>query len=61
MRATGSPEYVASLGPANLRLTGELADGWIGTAFFPEDDRYLVERDARLEQMRKAGFNRIAP
>jgi F420-dependent oxidoreductase-like protein len=30
------PIYVASLGPANLRLTGELADGWIGTAFFPE-------------------------
>jgi F420-dependent oxidoreductase-like protein len=30
------PVYVASLGPANLRLTGELADGWIGTSFFPE-------------------------
>jgi alkanesulfonate monooxygenase SsuD/methylene tetrahydromethanopterin reductase-like flavin-dependent oxidoreductase (luciferase family) len=30
------PVYVASLGPANLRLTGELADGWIGTGFFPE-------------------------
>ena len=30
------PIYVASLGPANLRLTGELADGWIGTALLPE-------------------------
>ena len=30
------PVYVASLGPANLRLTGELADGWIGNSFFPE-------------------------
>jgi F420-dependent oxidoreductase-like protein len=30
------PVYVASIGPANLRLTGELADGWIGTAFLPE-------------------------
>ena len=30
------PVYVASLGPANLRLTGELADGWIGTSFLPE-------------------------
>ena len=30
------PIYVASLGPANLRLTGELADGWIGNSFFPE-------------------------
>lgn len=30
------PVYVAALGPRNLRLTGELADGWIGNAFFPE-------------------------
>jgi F420-dependent oxidoreductase-like protein len=30
------PIYVAALGPANLRLTGELADGWLGTAFLPE-------------------------
>ena len=30
------PVYVASLGPANLRLTGELADGWLGTSFIPE-------------------------
>lgn len=30
------PIYVASLGPANLRLTGELADGWLGGSFTPE-------------------------
>lgn len=30
------PVYVAALGPANLRLTGERADGWIGNSFFPE-------------------------
>ncbi len=30
------PIYVASLGPANLRLTGALADGWIGNSFFCE-------------------------
>jgi F420-dependent oxidoreductase-like protein len=30
------PIYVAALGPLNLRLTGELADGWIGNAFLPE-------------------------
>jgi len=30
------PIYVASMGPANLRLTGAKADGWIGTAFLPE-------------------------
>ena len=29
------PIYVAALGPANLALTGELADGWIGNSFFP--------------------------
>ena len=33
---THVPIYIASLGPANLRLTGEVADGWIGNSFFPE-------------------------
>ena len=30
------PIHVASMGPANLRLTGAKSDGWIGTAFMPE-------------------------
>jgi F420-dependent oxidoreductase-like protein len=30
------PIYVAALGPRNLELTGEVADGWIGNAFVPE-------------------------
>lgn len=30
------PIHIASMGPANLRLTGARADGWIGTAFMPE-------------------------
>ncbi len=30
------PVYIASMGPANLRLTGEVADGWLGNAFMPE-------------------------
>ena len=30
------PIYLASLGPANLRLTGELAQGWIGNSFLCE-------------------------
>jgi len=30
------PIYLASLGPANLRLTGAAADGWIGNSFFCE-------------------------
>lgn len=30
------PIYVAALGPRNLELTGEFADGWIGGSFIPE-------------------------
>jgi len=30
------PIYLAALGPKNLALTGEVADGWIGNAFMPE-------------------------
>ena len=30
------PIYVAALGPRNLELTGELADGWVGGSFIPE-------------------------
>jgi F420-dependent oxidoreductase-like protein len=30
------PIYIAALGPKNLALTGEVADGWIGNAFLPE-------------------------
>ena len=43
------PIYVAALGPANLRLTGELADGWIGNSFMPE------HADVFFSPMREAG------
>jgi alkanesulfonate monooxygenase SsuD/methylene tetrahydromethanopterin reductase-like flavin-dependent oxidoreductase (luciferase family) len=36
VRPNHVPVYVASMGPQNLRLTGELADGWLGNAFIPE-------------------------
>ena len=36
------PVYVAALGPANLALTGELADGWIGTSFFTESSEVFL-------------------
>ena len=41
LRPTGAatpdvPIWVASIGPKNLELTGELADGWLGTVFVPE-------------------------
>ncbi len=49
------PIYVASLGPANLRMTGELADGWIGNSFFPETaDVFLDPIRARRSRRRQA-------
>lgn len=37
------PIYVAALGPRNLELTGELANGWLGNAFMPEHaEAYLA-------------------
>ncbi|HEU5230205.1 MAG TPA: LLM class F420-dependent oxidoreductase [Ktedonobacteraceae bacterium] len=30
------PIYLATLGPKSLQLTGQLADGWLGTSFIPE-------------------------
>ena len=40
------PIYVAALGPRNLELTGELADGWIGNAFMPEHSAVFLDRIA---------------
>lgn len=38
------PIYVAALGPRNLELTGELADGWIGNTFIPEQAPVFLDR-----------------
>lgn len=37
------PIYLATLGPKNLELTGELADGWLGTSFIPEHAQIFFE------------------
>lgn len=37
------PIYLATLGPKSLELTGELADGWLGTAFIPEHGDVLID------------------
>ncbi len=37
------PIYLATLGPKNLELTGELADGWVGTSFIPEHARIFFD------------------
>jgi F420-dependent oxidoreductase-like protein len=34
--ATSVPIYLAALGPKNLALTGEVADGWLANTFMPE-------------------------
>jgi F420-dependent oxidoreductase-like protein len=36
VRPNHVPVYIAAMGPQNLRLTGETADGWLGNAFIPE-------------------------
>jgi F420-dependent oxidoreductase-like protein len=41
---THVPILVAALGPRNLELTGELADGWIGNAFVPEHAPVFLDR-----------------
>ena len=38
------PVYVAAIGPANLRLAGELADGWLGNAFIPESAAVFLDQ-----------------
>ena len=37
------PIYVAALGPRNLELTGQLADGWLANAFMPETAEVFLE------------------
>jgi F420-dependent oxidoreductase-like protein len=43
MPPAGLPIYVASLGPRNLALTGEMADGWIGNTFIPENASIFLD------------------
>ncbi|MEU6772194.1 LLM class flavin-dependent oxidoreductase [Streptomyces sp. NPDC046759] len=44
------PIYLAALSPAMLRLTGQVADGWLGTSFVPEGsaDAYFAHLDQGL-------------
>ncbi|MEN8654425.1 LLM class flavin-dependent oxidoreductase [Streptomyces sp. 21So2-11] len=44
------PIYLATLSPKMLRLTGEIADGWLGTSFVPEGAKaaYFDHLDAGL-------------
>ncbi|MCI2418169.1 LLM class flavin-dependent oxidoreductase [Saccharopolyspora sp. K220] len=46
------PLYLAALSPALLRLTGRIADGWLGTSFVPEGaaEAYFAHLDAGLAE-----------
>lgn len=58
------PIYVAAMGPANLALTGELADGWLGNSFIPELAEVFLGpiRDAAVAAGRELGdIDLVAP
>lgn len=63
------PIYVASLGPANVRMTAEKADGWLPIFYLPEradevwgDDLRAgtAKRDASLGQLQVVGGGIVA-
>lgn len=37
------PIYLATLAPRALEVTGELADGWLGTCFIPEEAKQFTQ------------------
>jgi F420-dependent oxidoreductase-like protein len=37
------PIFLATLGPKSLELTGEVADGWLGTSFIPERAEVMLD------------------
>lgn len=36
------PIYLATLSPKSLEMTGEIADGWLGTSFIPEQSSEVI-------------------
>jgi F420-dependent oxidoreductase-like protein len=48
LRASAKPQpdipiYLATLSPKSLEMTGEVADGWLGTSFMPEHARIFFD------------------
>jgi F420-dependent oxidoreductase-like protein len=39
----GIPIYLATLSPRSLEMTGEIADGWLGTSFMPEHAHVFID------------------
>jgi F420-dependent oxidoreductase-like protein len=58
------PIYIAAIGPKNMQLTGEIADGWLPVFFSPEhvdeSRRLLKEGAARAARSLDGSFD-IAP
>ncbi|MFD9941248.1 LLM class F420-dependent oxidoreductase [Nonomuraea sp. NPDC059023] len=57
------PLYLAAIGPGNLALTGELADGWLSGMYAPEHEAaILAPLDAGIAKAgRTAGEVKICP
>jgi F420-dependent oxidoreductase-like protein len=58
------PIYIASIGPKNMQLTGEIADGWLPVFFSPEhvgESRALLEEGAARAGRRLDDDFDIAP
>ena len=58
------PIYVAAMGPRNLRLTGAMADGWLGNAFMPETAEVFLgplREGAELAGRSLADVDLVAP
>lgn len=57
------PIYLASVGPKNLELTGEIADGWLAIFFstrFAAEQLALVEKGRATAGRSMAGFDVVA-
>jgi alkanesulfonate monooxygenase SsuD/methylene tetrahydromethanopterin reductase-like flavin-dependent oxidoreductase (luciferase family) len=52
------PVYLATVGPKNSRLAGEIADGWLGVFFSPEHAHLAVDP---LREGRRAAGHGSAP
>jgi F420-dependent oxidoreductase-like protein len=47
------PIYIASIGPKNLQLTAEIADGWLPAFFHPDKASEVFGRDLAIGEQRR--------
>jgi F420-dependent oxidoreductase-like protein len=53
------PVYLATLGPKSLEMTGEIADGWLGTSFMPEHADVFFDHIRKGAQKGGRSFDEI--